>query len=305
MVTKPKWVKPSKTIPYPAAIFFRNESGSNIAADALIYQTGLLGTSQMTMDVADADAVISTQGKLWINRHRVPDDSNSGVAVPWTVLTGVNTASSAAGNPVFLSNTAGGWSLSAGTIRRQIGRVITANATTGSVLLYPDAYSAAQTLKMATVADSAAVTATATETAFDQTRSIPANFLGVGSIVKVKWTVRVTADNTTDTLILRCRIGAADITISSAIDVAAGDTISGTAWVTTRAVPGAAVDTVGGGITVFSTGAAGAISTASTLPNVTTLATNTALVVDVTAEWSSANAGNSCYLESLIVEAAA
>lgn len=303
-VNKAKWTKPSKLVPYPSAINFSNTTGNDIGADALVYETGLLGTAQMTMALADADATVSAKGKLWINRHIVPAGSDFGVAVPWTVITDVNTAGSGVGSPVFLSNTAGGWSLTAGTIRRQVGKVVAVGATDGAILLCPSAYDGLQTLRTSIISDSTAVSATSAETAFSLTRTIPAGFLGTGSAVKVKFTVRVTADNGADTLTIRGRIGTIDAATSTAIDVAAGDTISGEFWITSRAAPGAAVDCVGGGYIAYA-GAVAPTATAATFPNLTTLATNGDLVIDVTAQWSSNNPGNSCFLETLIVEATA
>ena len=148
--------------------------------------------------------------------------------------------------------------------------------------------------------DSAAVTGTAAETAFDVTYDIPANTLKTGSLVKVRAHVRTTVQAGATNLTLRGRIGTQDVVTSTAIAApTANETAVVEFWLTSRAGPGAAVDCVGAGYVIDAGNAV--VAMASTLANGTNMATNGALTVDVTAQWSAADA-SSCFLESLIVE---
>lgn len=150
-------------------------------------------------------------------------------------------------------------------------------------------------------ADSTVIQNTTVETAFSVSRSLPANALRAGSCVRVKALIRVVNANGTDTLTIRGRLGTLDIVVSSAVDVAANDTIWVEYWVKTRAAPGASVDVVGAGAIIFSTGSEGTLSTASMLPDAQTLNTAGPLVVDITAQWSVANANNQVKMDDFNV----
>lgn len=154
----------------------------------------------------------------------------------------------------------------------------------------------------ASIADSSTITNTTTETAFDVVYNMPAGTLKLASTLRVRAVVRCPSTNGTDTLTIRGRVGTEDVVTSSAVDVANGDTVIVEYFLVARAAPGAAVNVKGGGTVIFSTGAAGTLATASTLGATVALATNGALGVNITAEWSVANAGNQAVLESLIVD---
>jgi hypothetical protein len=150
------------------------------------------------------------------------------------------------------------------------------------------------------LANSATVTNVLTLTAYDVTYVVPANALVAGSVLHFKAVVRITADNLAETTLVEARLGGTRILTSSAVNAAAGDTIVIEGFVITRAVPGAVVDSVGGGSVVFSTGAAGTLATATTMADGVTFATNGALTLDFRVIYSAAG-GNSSFLESLIV----
>lgn len=149
--------------------------------------------------------------------------------------------------------------------------------------------------------NSTTITNTTTETAFSVSRTLPANALRAGSMVKVTASIRCLSTNSTDTLTIRGRVGGSDIVVSGAVDVANNDTVEVSFWLKARAAPGASVAVVGNGHVIFSTGANGTLSTASVLPDSQTLATNGTLVVDVTAQWSVANAANQVIMEDFNV----
>lgn len=150
------------------------------------------------------------------------------------------------------------------------------------------------------VADSADVTNVTAFTAYDTTYVVPAGTLRAGSVLRFKATIRITAANAAETTQVEARLGAVVIAQSAAVDPAAGDTIVLEGYVVSRAAPGAAVDCVGGGTIVFSTGAAGTLSTPVTMADGVTLATNAAQTFDLRVVYSAAG-GNTSKVESLII----
>lgn len=212
-----------------------------------------------------------------------------GATADVTITSGDSTTA-ASGDIVMTIGSAG---TTDGTIRN-VGRVTTTDGvSSGTVRVVGGRASVS-------VADSAAVTNTTSETAYDQTYSIPANTLKAGSTVRVKAVVRFTNTVGATTATLAGRIGGTDIVTSSAVDVADNDVAMLDFWIVTRAAPGAAVDTEGAGFCIFDSGAAGAISTATSMANGVTLATNGALVVDVTCTYSVADATSSILVALLV-----
>jgi len=151
----------------------------------------------------------------------------------------------------------------------------------------------------ATVAASAAVTNTATETAFDQTISIPANMLRAGSVIRIHAQGIATATNGTDTLRARVRIGGTDILLTDVVDVADNDifVIDLTVTVRTAGTGGTMVASGSQALGVPSTATLQIGSLGSTVIN-----TVTATVIDVTALWDNADAGNSVRLDILTAD---
>jgi hypothetical protein len=149
------------------------------------------------------------------------------------------------------------------------------------------------------VAASAAVTATSTETTFDKSVTIPANDLVAGSVVRVRAQVIATATNSTDTLTLKVKIGGVTLVTTGAVDVANNDIgfIDATATVRTAGASGTMVATGLQGL-----GVPGTVTAKPFLMGSTALDTTVAVPVIVTAQWSSTNAGNSCRLDVLTVE---
>lgn len=136
--------------------------------------------------------------------------------------------------------------------------------------------------------------------------TIPANTIKAGTLVKVRYQGIATATNSTDTLavVLRCGpttlIGQSLIT-HAAVDVANDDIFEGEFTLVARAAPGAAAACVGVG-SFQTTGAAGTATRKGAYLASTNFATNGALLMEVTADWSVANVGNSCRLDILNVE---
>lgn len=113
-----------------------------IAAGDLVYPSGYDATSGK-IKVSKADADGTNPAKVaWFVAPAAISDGAAGTVVGMYELTGQNTSSATAvGNPVYLSTTAGGWSLAApttgGAAIQQVGVVTVKDASAGKVLLMP------------------------------------------------------------------------------------------------------------------------------------------------------------------------
>ena len=157
------------------------------------------------------------------------------------------------------------------------------------------------------VAASSAITNTTTETVFDEEASLPANTLKAGTVVRIWYQGIATATNSTDTLIIKLIIdGTAsttdgtDVITTNAIDVADNDIFVGCFTLICR-TPGAAGTVVGFGQYQDPDAADTTLQKAAFLAS-TVVDTTAATPIKVSAEWSVANAGNSCRLDVLAVE---
>lgn len=157
------------------------------------------------------------------------------------------------------------------------------------------------TLLYNSVAASAAVTAIATEVAFDKSYTIPANSLRAGDIINVKGQAIATATNSTDTLTIKLYIGGVAGTMvmtSGAIDVANNDICFFEMNIVVRTI-GASGTLVAYGF--VSLGVAGTVTTKAVYLGSTAIDTTVAQQIVPSATWSSNNAGNSVRLDSLSV----
>jgi hypothetical protein len=127
--------------------------------------------------------------------------------------------------------------------------------------------------------------------------TFPANFWQVGKGVKFSGFVRTTASDSTDTLLVKVKIGSTTLITTAAVDQVNGDVCSFSGVLVCRSAPSASAVIVGNGFygppDVSGTAALGWAAIASSLN------TGAALAFDVTATWSVAAAANSCQLESL------
>lgn len=158
---------------------------------------------------------------------------------------------------------------------------------TGSHLLYSN------------IAASAAISNVATITAFDKSYTIPANFLVAGDVIKIRAQGIVTAQNSTDTLIITLKIGSTTIKATAAVDSAVSDIWQISADLVVRTI-GASGTFVGHG-----TQANGVLATAAALPFLlasTAIDTTATQAITVSATWSVASASNSTRLDVLTVE---
>lgn len=133
---------------------------------------------------------------------------------------------------------------------------------------------------------------------------IPANTIKAGTFVRCRFLARVTADNGATTLTGRLRLGTTTLTgteliVSSAVDTSSGHIFEGEFVLIGRAAPGASAAIVGCGSFAQPAAAGGARITANL--NSTNFATNGALLLELTADWSAADA-NAVQAEIFVVE---
>lgn len=158
---------------------------------------------------------------------------------------------------------------------------------------------AGERLLYASVADSAEISNTVTETAFDKSITIDGTSLKVGDVLEILAAATLNSTNATDTLTLRLKVGTETIIATAAVDVADGDVGYIHAFVTVRAV-GASGALQGSGVQGL-----GVPGTVTAKPFVKAQAAEDlsgGTAVTVTAEWSVANAGNKVELTQLAVK---
>jgi hypothetical protein len=169
----------------------------------------------------------------------------------------------------------------------------------GPEFRYNSTWATVPVLIASQTAASTAVTNTTTETSFDVTGTIAANSLVAGSVIRIKWQGIATATNATDTLQIRVKLGSTDLLTTAAVDVADNDIFGG--WFDVQ------IRTIGTGGTMVGNGIyqdPDISGTALKMVNLASTAVDTtaALTAAVSAEWSVADAGNSCRLDLLEVE---
>lgn len=154
------------------------------------------------------------------------------------------------------------------------------------------------------VAASAAVTNTTTETEFDQSHTLAPNLLKAGSLIRIRYQGIATATNSTDTLTVKLYLGGKTGTAlqaSAATDVANNNIFGGEFSLVVRTV-GATGTMVGFGTYIKTLAASDTATMVAGSLASTTVDTTVAQKIAVAATWSVANAGNSCRLDFLSVE---
>lgn len=115
-----------------------------LTANALIMATGISG-AHMTVELADADDFTEVGGTLYVCDFAVASGKTVACAVPWKLITGINTSSAeSVGQPVYLSSDGTGTYTLSPTADKphiKVGHVVAVHASTGAILLNPSAYS--------------------------------------------------------------------------------------------------------------------------------------------------------------------
>ena len=129
---KQRLIKAGRDYNYAEGVKVLNSSGGDLTANTIVYADGYSGPF-LTVAKASAAAATTCSGRLFILKHDIPN-TGYGVVLPWKLVTGVDTSGvSAAGDPIFLSDTAGAFSHTAGTVKVYIGNALT-DATDGAYL---------------------------------------------------------------------------------------------------------------------------------------------------------------------------
>ena len=149
-----------------------------------------------------------------------------------------------------------------------------------------------------------ALTGSASETVLSS-YSIPANTIGLGTVIKYRYQGIITATNGATTLTIRVRLGATTLTGTTLIAGAATATganliYSGEGVIVGRAAAGAAAACVGNA-TFYNPTAAGNATANQAITASTNFATNGVLLLEVTGEWNAADA-NSTRVDIMNVE---
>ena len=128
---KQKYIKPGRDYNYSEGVKVLNGTGSDIAADTVLFVNGYEGPFlKVTPALGTAKGA---RGRLLIAKHAI-SAGGYGVALPWKLVTGsINMSGGGVGDQVFISN-AGAAALSAGTKSRVIGHVV--SATNPGVYLF-------------------------------------------------------------------------------------------------------------------------------------------------------------------------
>lgn len=185
-----------------------------------------------------------------------------------------------------------------------IGRALAAASADGSIIEV-SSEAARRGVLYRNVAASAAHTNTTTEALFDKSYTVPANTLKPGDVLRVTYQGIATATNSTDTLTVKLYLGGLSgtaILTGTATDVANDNIFAGVATIVVRTI-GATGTFVAMGYHTDVPAAAGTATIGITeIVASTAIDTTADQVIGVGADWSVANAGNSCRLDILIVE---
>ena len=121
---KQRLIKPGRDFNYAEGVKVKNGTGSSIAADKIVYVSGYEGP-YLKVSLADASNAETCSGRLMIAKHAIPD-GGYGICLPWKLVTGVDTDDvTTAGDPLYLSETAGDFTHAAPTIKVYVGHAIT------------------------------------------------------------------------------------------------------------------------------------------------------------------------------------
>lgn len=132
------------------------------------------------------------------------------------------------------------------------------------------------------------------------TYSVPANTLKAGTVLRCRGSVRVTADSGATTLTLRVKLGGTTVYQHASLDTAANDVFVFDFEITSRAAPSASSSVAVEGECVQTLAGLGGVKPFAVAP--ANYATNGALALSITGQWSAADA-NSCVCENFTVRA--
>jgi len=273
-----------------------------VAANELVLMSTYPSAGEVRKAIlADASTAATTTGDIYVSDDGfVASTTSTYQASLWKTVSNVNTAASGVDASVYLSDTGGGWSLTPGTFRRVVGKVLVADATAGKILLAPQNVSGlgyGMVWRDSISAQSATVASIAAATAFDKTLTLPGNTWVQGAVLRIQGTARALAQNSTDTQQIIVRIGTDAILTGTAVDIAVNDLYHFDISLTAQAAPGGTAAVDGGGMGGWSTSGTTDVDFAA--PGAAlTVASNADLTLDVQVAHGSNNAGNQTVLVS-------
>ena len=142
MRIKQRQVLPSVDKQRSAAI--KVKASEALTANDIIMATGISG-AHMTVNQADVDNFTEIGGTLWVADYAVDSGTTVACAVPWKLITSIDTdtAGTAVGQPVYLSDTEGGYTITppANKPHIKVGHIVKIGTTDGAILLNPSAFS--------------------------------------------------------------------------------------------------------------------------------------------------------------------
>jgi hypothetical protein len=275
-------------------------AAATITAGQLVIPTSTTSNAPSVV-LADGDVALSTRCPIWIAVHGATSGQPLRVAEMF-MLNSQNTSSAvSAGDPVYLSDTAGGWSLSPGTNKRRIGIVLVVSATVGTILLNPDSYGAYPIDTVGSVSNSTAIDGTQeAATSFDRTRTIKGGRLRAGSQLRIRAMGSHTATTGTETHDMSLLLGSEVLATKASIDPANSDVFMFDFLVQVRTI-GASGTIAGMGIMAF--GASGTANPVVVRKAQATIDTTADLIVAVQIDrQATATDGDSARLEILSVD---
>lgn len=285
--------KGGEAIPDTGGVSFYNASGGTLAAGALVYLDGIDSTSGLFKAYSAQSGATGKQA-TWVVLESVASAGRGVAAKGGCIKTALNTSGAAIGDAVYLSTTAAGLTLTGSGMAQIVGEVATV-ATAGYVNFdltrEPKISSRIGRVSVLTAAGTS-LTGSTSETVL-ASASIAANSIKAGTRVRIRAFLRCTAETGATTLTTRIRIGDTTLTGTAVYTSAATDNPAVGAnqiiefTFTGRAAPAAAASCVGNGIASV-LAAAGAVAAVNF--NAANFATNGALLVELTGQWSAADA---------------
>lgn len=163
---------PDATAPEDSPVDIRNETGGSLAAGDLVYISGW-NESEARPTVDKADANVAGAQAVLVMRASLADSTNGQAYRTFRTAADQDTDGATVGDPVFLGETPGLFTLTApaaaGSVRQVVGRVAIVHATTG-VIEYDIGNSLLERVGSNELQDAAIAAAKIAATAVDNTK---------------------------------------------------------------------------------------------------------------------------------------
>ena len=164
---KAKYLEPQHGTGYHGS--FNAIADGAVAANDIVIASGYDG-NRVKFRKADANVDLYDVGVMGVADHAAATGASVRVVSHKLITSVDSSASEGAGDPVYLSDTAGSWSATAGTAPVIVGTVLSDHASTGAVLLAPASVAQRSHPNATTMA--AAASATTTLTAADSGKTV-------------------------------------------------------------------------------------------------------------------------------------